>query len=256
MAALQCYMSVIDRTAHRSADAQPPGVLNGITQGIRRTQSDINRWRGDQQGANQILDDSEYLYRDILEGTRVVGRTTAVSIWDTNSMLSPANNLNIALETMMDALINKKKQVEKINYTPIVRSQLLKIRDSTEALTKTMFSKLPSAAALVARPVSGLITAKIDKGINAFPLPNQGSGSWWPFAQGNQPAPTVSGPSPYRNDPLPSYNQGPPPSYNQGPPSSYPQGSPAYNQGPPPQQNNNGWGQAQPQNQGWGRKNT
>lgn len=222
------------------------GVLNGITQGIKRTQSDISAWRGDQQGANLILDDSEYLYRDILEGTQVVSRTQVVSVWDSTSMLSPANTLNSALDSMMDTLIGKKRQVDKINYTPIVRSQLLKIRDSTDALTKMLFTKLPSAAALVARPVSSLITSKIDKGITAFPLPSTGSQSWWPFGQGSQPAPTVSGPSPYRNDPVP---QGPPPQANNSPP---PQGNNGWGQ-PQPQQNG-GYGAPPQQNAGWGRK--
>ncbi|TLD28138.1 putative 6-phosphofructo-2-kinase/fructose-2-6-bisphosphatase [Venturia nashicola] len=237
------------------------GVINGITQGIKRTQSDIYNWRGDQPGANLVLDDSEYLYRDIIEGTKVVSRTNVISAWDSTSMLQPANNLNSALETMMDTLISRKRQIAQINYTPIVRSQLLKIRDSTDSLTKMLFSKLPTAASLVARPVSNLITAKIDKGVNAFPLPSQGSASWWPFQSGNLPAPTVSGPSPYRYDPLPPPPQGPSPQgpspqgpspqgpFPQGP---FPQGFPSQGappQGPPPQQNNNGWSQSPPQPQ-------
>lgn len=203
------------------------GVLNGVTQGIKRTNQDINAWRGDQAGANLILDDSEYLYRDILEGTKVVSRTNVFSAWDTTSMLAPGNNLNNALDDLMNDLIRKKNQVERINYTPIVRSQLLKLRDSADSLTKACFSKLPTGAALVARPVSNLITAKLDKGINAFVLPPSGSGSWWPSGGRAQPAPTVSGPSPYRNDPSP-----------QRPPG------------------NSGWGEGQRQqnNGGWGKK--
>ncbi|QDS76174.1 hypothetical protein FKW77_007932 [Venturia effusa] len=219
------------------------GVLNGMTQGIRRTHSDIDIWRGDQKGANLVVDDSEYLYRDMLEGTRIVGRTNSVSTWDTASMLAPANGLKAALEAMMDALVRKKRQIERMNYTPVVRSQLLKIRDSADALAKTCFSKLPAAAVLVARPVGNLITAKIDKGINSFPMSNQGSGSWWPSSQGNQPASTVSGPSPYRNDPLP-----PPQPQRQG---NTGQGRPQDQAfGPTPQWGSNGWGQ--PQNQGFG----
>ncbi|KAE9962190.1 hypothetical protein BLS_000698 [Venturia inaequalis] len=163
------------------------GVINGITQGIKRTHSDISKWRGDQQGANLVLDDSEYLYRDIIEGTRVVARTGYVSAWDTSSMLAPANNLNTALEGMIDALINRKRQVEKINYTPIVRSQLLKIRDSTDAMSKTLFSKLPTAASLPAPQPNG-----------GYGAPLQQNGGW------GQPAPQQNG------------GYGPPPQQNGG----------------------------------------
>jgi hypothetical protein len=220
------------------------GVLNGITQGIKRTQSDINSWRGDQGGANLILDDSEYLYRDILEGTQVVLRTATVSTWDSASFLSPANNLNNALDGLINDLIKKKSQIDKINYTPIVRSQLLKLRDAADALTKGLFSKLPYAAAAFARPVSNLITAKLDKAITAFPLPSQGSGSWWPFGStSSQPPPQVSGPSPYRNDPLPNQQSQPPPFPQQG------QSPPPYQQSQPPP--SGGLGDAQPSTGGW-----
>jgi hypothetical protein len=137
----------------------------------------------------------------------------------------------------MNDLIKRKPQIERINYTPIVRSQLLKIRDSADALVKGLFAKLPYAAAAVARPVSNLITAKIEKGINAFPLPSQGSGSWWPSgSQSSQPPPQVSGPSPYRNDPIPAYPQSAPNQQSQPPPSGGSQWGEA------PQGNNGGWG--------------
>jgi hypothetical protein len=213
------------------------GVLNGITQGIRRTQSDITNWRGDQAGANLVLDDSEYLYRDILEGTQVVLRTGTLSTWDSASFLVPGNNLNNALDALVNELIKKKSGIEKINYTPIVRSQLLKLRDAADALTKALFSKLPSAAALLARPVSNLIVSKLNKAVNAFPLPSQGSGSWWPFSNSpSQPPPQVSGPSPYRNDPQPAPVQ-------QSQPPPFPQ------QGQP--QQSGGWGDAQSSTGGW-----
>jgi hypothetical protein len=145
---------------------------------------------------------------------------------------------------MMNDLIRRKSQIDKINYTPIVRSQLLKIRDSTDSLVKALFSKMPYAAATLATPVKNLIVAKIDKGITAFPLPSQGSGSWWPFgSQSSQPPPSVSGPSPYRNDPIPAYTN------NQPPPKSQP---------PPFPQQGGGWGDASGQNNGnnggWGKQ--
>jgi hypothetical protein len=156
----------------------------------------------------------------------MVDRTNTVTVWDSTGFLAPVTSLNNALDSLINDLIKHKKQVEAINYVPTVRSQLLKLKDATDALTKACFSKLPFAAATLARPVSTLINSKLEKAVNAFPLPTLGSGSWWPSTgpslgtsprppQPQSPSPFQQGPSPYQQGPSP-YQQGPSP-YQQGP---------------------------------------
>lgn len=227
------------------------GVLDNLNGGILKTDKDTIAWKGDRASVELIFQDAKYLLSDIRSGTVTVAGSPHVTIWDKPDWLNPARNLDKNLDGLVNTLVSKKIRFDAIGRSQDILTLVQQIKPAVDVLVKNIFSKLPNAAQLVARPISNQITGKVDRALKAFQVPasprplggsNPTASPWWAAKGSAAPnglaPPTAAAP---KSPPPPPSSQAPAWS-NPQPPAQPPAQNPVWSNSQPP---------AQPQAPAW-----
>ena len=146
------------------------GTFDKIQSSIDKMVSDINAFTGDKASMTGIVADSADIQKVIEEGVTKIKASPAMGLMDAIGILAPVTTLGNKVDEIVNALASKKTDLEKINATPAVLSELRKQRLVADKLSAAILANLPMPALLgsIAKPIAKQITDKLDAGIKQW----------------------------------------------------------------------------------------
>jgi len=145
-------------------------VFDGISNTIDKMVAVVEKFDGAPDQIVAVQTASDEILKIMAEGTAQISASPAMGIMDAISILGPTSSLSVKVESVVQALANKKAVFDKLSISSVVLDQLKAQRVSAEALSKVIIANLPmpSILGLIGGPVAKQITDKLDLGIKQW----------------------------------------------------------------------------------------
>lgn len=135
------------------------GVIADVQSGIEKLDSTVKSYSGDK---GPLVSASEALVSSIKSGKTKVDGSGDLSQDDALALITPVQDLTKASETLVNDLKSKRDQVEKAGECDTVRGQLQQISSNSDALVKSIVSKVPEALQGTAASLSAGVKKQLD----------------------------------------------------------------------------------------------
>lgn len=141
------------------------GVIASVQSGIEKLDSAVNSYNGDK---GPLVSASDALVAAIKAGKTKVDGSGELSDTDAVALIDPVNKLTAASKKLVDDLTSKRDQVEKAGECDTVRGQLQDISTNSEALVKSIVSKVPDSLQSTAASLSAGVKKQLDQANSNF----------------------------------------------------------------------------------------
>lgn len=140
-------------------------VVSSVQAGIQKLDSAVNSYSGDK---GPLVSASEALVSAIKDGKTKVDGSSDLSDSDALALVDPVTKLKDASKKLVDDLSSKRDQVEKAGECDTVRGQLQQISTNSDALVKSIVSKVPDSLQSIAASLSAGVKQQLDRANTAF----------------------------------------------------------------------------------------
>ena len=141
------------------------GVIADVQASIEKLDSAVKSYSGDK---GPLVDASEALVKVIKDGKTKVDGSGDLTQTDALALIDPVKDLTSASKTLVDDLTSKRDQVEKAGECDTVRGELKDISTNSDALVKSIVSKVPDALQDIAASLSAGVKKELDEANENF----------------------------------------------------------------------------------------
>jgi hypothetical protein len=130
----------------------------------------VKGYNGDPAALAAIQTGSDDIKKIMDEGAVKIAASPAMGLMDAINILGPTGTLSSKVDDIVIALASKKEDFIKANLGDIVINDLKGQKDSSDQLVKAILANLPMPGLLgvIAGPIAGQITTKLDNAIKAW----------------------------------------------------------------------------------------
>ncbi|KAK3177631.1 hypothetical protein K4F52_009587 [Lecanicillium sp. MT-2017a] len=187
-------------------------VLSGIGADLVNLDGAVKDFSGDPA---PLLDASNKLIQSLKDGNTKVQPLPMLTLTEALALQAPTKDLQAKGETLLADLKAKKEAIAAAGLCEATFIQASSINTASQALIKTVVSKVPEAAQSIAQTLVAPLLKALNEAQDAFSPENCQGGGNPPTTGGPQPTttkpgPTTGGPGPTTNGPQPTTTPGNP----------------------------------------------
>jgi hypothetical protein len=144
-------------------------VLDKIQAGINTMVIKVNAFDGSAQQAAPLVADSQALITEMANGAQTIVGSN-MGIMDAIKVLAPVQQLGSKVDEVVNALVQKKSEIEKAGLASAVVDQLVQQKLASNSMVNAIINglPLPSVTSAIAQPIAKQVTDKLDMGITQF----------------------------------------------------------------------------------------
>src|ERR1700744_3003169 len=121
------------------------GVFGSIKEQIEKMVANVNAFDGTAAKISSIADDSKVIEDIIATGAAKIGKSKAMALMDTISLLGDVGGMASSVETITSALSAKRPDIDKASGGSTVLNNLKSQRAAAKQLTEAIKKKLTMA---------------------------------------------------------------------------------------------------------------
>jgi hypothetical protein len=164
---LLCGVAIASPVEKR--DAKPLiDALGTISTAVKGLTASVIGFTGDGANGAKILTEAEALLEVLKKATSSVTPIAALPLAEAVQVLQPGNALITDVSKVVDAIIAKKPDFDKVSLSGVVNEVLGKFKVGADSLIVAIKTKLPANVATVGDSIGKQINASLDRALAAY----------------------------------------------------------------------------------------